>query len=95
MSISDLPENDRLIQLAEESAELAKAALKVIRAKKRDTPITETDARLNLLEEIADVLVCVSVLTTGGDRARIRQIRQRKKERWENRICLREKGEPI
>ena len=86
MSINDLPEETRLIQLAEESAELAQAALKVIRARRGDTPISEESARSNLLEEIADVFVCADVLTTSADRLKIRAIRQRKKERWELRI---------
>ena len=59
-----------LEQLAEECAELAKAALKLARIDRNEnpTPVTETEAMDNLIEEIADVQLCIVVLGayTGG-----------------------------
>ena len=49
-------------QLAEECAELGHAALKLIRAKKRETPMPVQDAQQALIEEIADVRVMLFVL---------------------------------
>lgn len=49
-------------QLAEECMELGHAALKLIRAKKRETPIPVQDAQQALIEEIADVRVMLNVL---------------------------------
>ena len=46
-----------LRQLAEECTELAQAALKLIRARRKETPMREEEAREHLVEEIADVLV--------------------------------------
>ena len=86
MDIIDLPEDKRLIQLAEESAELAQAALKAIRAVNGDTPVTIREARERLLEEIADVRVCCDVIVTETERAKGRAICQRKRKRWSDRI---------
>lgn len=51
-------------QLAEESAELAQAALKMARKIRNEnpTPKSHTDCVANLQEEIADVELCISVL---------------------------------
>ena len=46
-----------LRQLAEECNELAHAALKLIRARRKETPTREDEARERLVEEIADVHV--------------------------------------
>lgn len=46
-----------LRQLAEECAELAQAALKLIRAVNHETPMSELEARLHFIEEMADVSV--------------------------------------
>ena len=53
-----------LEQLAEECAELAQAALKMARIERGEnpTPVTMKKATKNLLEEIADVHVCLNVL---------------------------------
>ena len=53
-----------LRQLAEESAELCQAALKLVRVMNNETPVTQTDAQNRLLEEIADVEVMLHVLKT-------------------------------
>lgn len=57
--------HDGLQLLAEESAELAQAALKMIRAggfNSNPTPITEDEAERRLLEEIGDVLITLQAL---------------------------------
>ena len=46
-----------LRQLAEECAELAQAALKVIRAKHKETPMRLDEAEEKFMEELADVSV--------------------------------------
>ena len=46
-----------LRQLAEECNELSQAALKLIRARRKETPMREDEARERLVEEIADVLM--------------------------------------
>ena len=58
------PVDELLCQLAEECTELAHAGLKYRRALTGDnpTPITEEQARENLLEEIADVSLCLKAL---------------------------------
>lgn len=56
-----------LRQLAEECAELAQAALKVIRTRHGETPVTPEEARANLLEEIADVMVMMDLVFENDD----------------------------
>lgn len=46
-----------LRQLAEECCELAQAAMKLIRARRKETPMREDEAREHFVEEIADVVV--------------------------------------
>lgn len=86
MGIRDLPENRRLINLVEECGELAQAAAKYIRTQYFDTDVTPKEAKEHLIEEMADVSLCIEMATTAADRVRIRAIRQRKKKRWEDRI---------
>ena len=60
-----LNERELLEQLAEESAEMGKAALKVIRAcgmSNNITPVTSTESLTDLQEEIVDVLCVLDVL---------------------------------
>lgn len=66
---STLPVGDRLCQLAEESAELAQAALKVKRILEGRNPAAADlkDALSNLQEEIGDVLICTATLSTDFD----------------------------
>lgn len=49
-------------QLAEECMELGHAALKLIRAEKRETPVPLEEARTALIDEAADVYVMLNVL---------------------------------
>lgn len=53
-----------LEQLAEECTELAKAALKLARYTRNEnpTPITRGQAVENLVEEIADVNICINAV---------------------------------
>lgn len=51
-----------LRQLAEECNELAQAALKLIRARRKETPMREDEAREHLVEEIADVHVMAGAI---------------------------------
>lgn len=60
-------EDYMLRQLAEECAELAQAALKVIRTRHGETPVTPEEAREKLLEEIADVMVMLDLVLKNDD----------------------------
>ena len=82
----DLPERKLLIQIAEEGAELAQACLKLVRVIEGDSPVSEADARNNLLEEMADVLLCIQVKTTEPEDNEIRWIKAQKYKRWRDRI---------
>lgn len=64
-AVSGLPDRELLEQLAEESAELSQAALKLIRAKgmsQNPTPISEGEALASLKEEANDVLIVLEIL---------------------------------
>ena len=89
--ITDLPENIRLIQLAEECAELSQAALKLVRALDGDTPVSEIECRKNVIEEMADVNLCMMVLTTEPDRMAIEAVMRGKATRWKNRLLAKAK----
>ncbi len=62
--IKHLPIRDKLEQLAEEAAELAQAAIKLIRAcgNTNPTPISAVKAEEKLIEEVGDVLACLIAL---------------------------------
>lgn len=83
--IRDLPLATRLSQLAEECAELTKAALKMVRAMNGDTPVTVVEARENLTEEIADVNVCMAALQDVAPLSEILEKMTEKANRWEDR----------
>ena len=51
-------------QLAEECAELTQAALKVVRAHKKETPASVREVYDSVLEEIADVRVMLDIVET-------------------------------
>ena len=86
-----LGEEELLCQLAEECAELSKAALKLRRvlSGKNPTPVTENQARENLLEEIADVTLCMDALDllTAECSILVGQICGTKLARWEKRLA--------
>lgn len=79
-----------LRQLAEECAELTHAALKLIRARNGETPVSEQEAKAGLLEEIADVRLMIQVICAGAlnaeERRTIRQIRVSKTARMYERL---------
>lgn len=82
----ELPLETKLIQLAEEAAELSQASLKMLRAMHGDTPVPETDARMHLLEELADVALCSKVITSKVDDRIVKGIMMQKAKRWEERL---------
>ena len=78
-----------LEQLAEESAELAQAALKMARKIRNEnpTPKSHTDCVANLQEEIADVELCISILPAAlNDPAEVGRTMAAKHRRWNERL---------
>lgn len=78
-----------LDQLAEESAELTHAALKLARIWRgvNPTPVSVADAVSALREEVSDVLLCVSVAEAAvGMRLPSETIEARKLARWIERL---------
>lgn len=95
-----LTRDELLCQLAEEAAELSQAALKYRRALTltNPTPVTEEDARVGLLEETADVLLCLSLCgvninSRDGDGGEIASTFRRKLRRWAERLDALHGGE--
>lgn len=86
ISIIDTPEEYRLRILAEECTELAQAALKMIRAKTYDTPVSEQVARERMIEECADVILCIKSVLTKEQLEGVQSIETRKLVRWEQRL---------
>lgn len=86
MTIRKTPKEYRLRILAEESTELAQAALKMIRAIEGDTPVSEAEALSSLIEESADVLNGLIVTLTRKQWDSVIRIMKRKLERWEKRL---------
>lgn len=76
-----------LEQLAEECAELGKAALKLARIlrKENPTPVTKEEALENLREEYTDVVQCAQELGLEPDLVEMKEKKERFFERWENR----------
>ena len=85
-----LSREELLLQLAEECAELGKAALKLRRIYdgSNPTPIKRPEAYNNLIEEIADVTLCVEVLglNTPEVLQTVGQIWGAKLDRWKQRL---------
>lgn len=83
-----LGESEMLCQLAEEAAELSQAALKLRRALwcNNPTPVTVEEARVNLIEELADVHNVSNLLLEADDVVEIYDIVWRKRERWLKRL---------
>ena len=79
-----LGEDELLLQIAEECNELGQAALKLRRAKNGLTSVEE--AHKKLLEEIADVVLCLDVLGFGEDLITILNIMDYKLTRWKARL---------
>lgn len=85
--IRSLGEPALLEQLAEECTELAQAALKLARLERGEnpTPKTEEECVKNLLEELGDVNLCMSVVEANRG-IHIRGLSVDKKARWAQRI---------
>ncbi len=84
-----LETTELLAQLAEECAELTKAALKYRRAitKKNPTPVTEEAARTAMLEEMADISLVFDILHLPEDaEAEIEKWKNYKINRWVGRL---------
>lgn len=83
-----LKERDLLLQLAEESAELAQAALKTARvlAKTNPTPVTFEGAWDNLVEEYADVLLSARAMAIRPTDAEVVVVMDKKSRRWASRL---------
>ena len=83
-------------QLAEESAELCQASLKMVRRINNETPVRWADAQDRLLEEIADLEVMLHVTKTAvlkeEANRKIAEIYQRKFDRMVDRMF---EGEPL
>lgn len=75
--------------LAEESAELSQAAIKLIRAEGRNsnpTSVSAAAAYQNLLEEIADVLICCCFLDVSFGDKRFQSLAMKRYRRMEERM---------
>ena len=85
-----LTEEEFLAQLAEECAELSQATLKLIRARtgRNPTPRTILECAENLAEEMADVVLCISLVADecGMDIDALEAIGDEKTERWAKRL---------
>lgn len=88
--IDKVGESAILEQLAEECAELAKAALKLSRVMRKEnpTPVTVNDAFDNLVEEIGDVRLLLRVTDFMYDSIPTQDAEQYKLQRWKNRIKI-------
>lgn len=87
---SKLSGRSEFIQLSEECAELIQACTKLSRYNTENRP-KETEMEIlltNLEEEIADVMLCVKVLNTGGwvRMNKVEEIANHKLDRWYNRL---------
>jgi NTP pyrophosphatase (non-canonical NTP hydrolase) len=89
-----MPLAEVMTQLAEEASELAQAALKYRRtlSNANPTPVTRREAETKLLEEIADVKLCLHVSGFEDVRHKIEVNRTitAKAERWLNRLMERD-----
>lgn len=91
MTINDLPDEELLTQLAEECAELSKAALKLRRTYPTScnpTPITKDIALRGISEETADVSLICDLLKQRNliDSAFVEKTMTFKLERWNQRL---------
>lgn len=79
-----------LRQLAEECCELAQATLKVIRAKRKETPMRADEAYEHLVEELADVSlmqdVVIHTMLSERQRKDITAIKALKEKRMYERL---------
>ena len=87
---NQLGKREKLEQVAEESAELCKAALKVIRAEglsDNPTPTELQEASQNFYEEFRDVLIAMRVLVSPSKYASLLDVDNSPKfKRWYERL---------
>lgn len=101
--ISDiLPMTEILAQLAEESSELAQAALKLRRALDgtNPTPKSVEECLENIQEEMADIFVCLTMFGKSAERdgiliynrymEKVIKIEDEKEARWRSRLEAKE-----
>lgn len=86
MTPRDLPLIKRLDLLIEECAECIQAVTKLKRAMEGDTPVTTIEAREHLIEEIADVSVCMTALHDVAPLSDVGEVIAEKANRWTERI---------
>lgn len=79
-----------LRQMAEECAELNHAALKLVRSYNKETPVPVNQARVAMVEEIADVKnmlrIFESVILNTAEMKEISRIQEAKMQRFSDRI---------
>lgn len=79
-----------LRQMAEECSELSQAALKYIRAARKETPMRTDEAIEHLTEEIADVLLMIDAVSatvlSERDVDDVQEIKEQKLDRWKTRM---------
>ena len=79
-----------LRQLAEECSELSQAALKYIRAVRKETPMRIDEAIEHLTEEIADVRLMIDAVSATVLSERnvddVQAIKEQKLDRWKKRL---------
>ena len=81
----NLNDKARLMQLGEECAELSAAIFKLFRKTETDNPTPKSldEIHDNLIEEIEDVVLSISVIS---ERLRDRKIYESKLKRWVERL---------
>lgn len=89
-----IPEEELLVQLAEEASELAQAALKFHRVLdgRNPTPVRLSEAWANLQEEVADVLLVLHVLGIEYNEPEYTVQMDAKLDRWVGRLREKEDG---
>ena len=79
-----------LRQLAEECSELSQAALKYIRALRKETPMRTDEAIEHIVEEIADVRLMIDAVSAAvlseRDVDDVQAIKEQKLDRWKTRM---------
>ena len=79
-----------LRQMAEECSELSQAALKYIRAARKETPMRIDEAIEHLTEEIADVRLMIdavsAIVLSERDVDDVQAINEQKLDRWKTRM---------
>ena len=80
-------ESGKLTQIAEECAEGAQAALKYYRALNGEgNEIDAISSKIHLIEELADISVCMDVFMGDYERSVFNMVYERKLKRWKERL---------